>query len=261
MNQAGVQSAGRSGARPRTLEALARSDRATPDHFYYLAAIALRENAPERARETLAALLGEFEEDPQAYLMLAGAARQAGDPGAEIAALEKVCQITGPWRFDRIASLRLFNAAAARLLEHGVTHACAPRVKMLSKKKRDREAILPSARQPPGPWSPEPRLDKVEVHTPSVTGWAPLSRRWREGWRGGATVWRQLPGRDGSADTCNRLELINPSPYEMLGIRVFADSQEFAFVYRLAPGQSMMIEFRSDVFPATLDWFTRAIWG
>lgn len=230
---------------------LAASHRARPDPFYFLAEIERKRNNPAEARRWMERLLSQYPNNLRAWLILADCAKAESQPGRETAALERLYSLTRPWRFERIQAARLFRLAVDRLAALGVAHSCSPRF-VLNSIKRDTIPFIPAeARQAGGAWEIPPSEDTVRVEAVSPPRWMMFDREWADTLD--SFVWRDLVAfGDPWQAWHNTLEIVNPSPYEMLGVRVFADGHEFAYLYRILPKATVSVKFKSDKPPTNV---------
>jgi len=226
---------------------LASSDRAKPDHFYYLASIAMKRDDPAEARRLLEQLLDEFPEDMMAHFLLADVAHLEKNRAREVAELDELRRLADPWRFDRIQAARLHEASARRLAALGVEHPASPQFRLSSAMNTSSAAVQPETLQAGGPWRPPTKIDAANVTRPKIPQWVSLDMSWRGNLD--PVVWRELSFKSRDSTCMNTLEIVNPSDYEMLGVRIFADGREFAFIYRIPPRGQTALRFRTDVFP------------
>jgi len=231
-------------------EELADGQRARPDYYYFLAQIALKRNDPSRARLWLQRLLAQYRQDLRAYLLLADCARAEDNPELEQDALETLYQLSRPWRFERMEAARLFRLAADRLARLGAYHLCDPTFELSSVEREHTGPFIPFRKQAAEPWERPPRYESLRVEATAPPRWIMFEPEWDNI---APIVWRDLVGGVDIHQPCsNELVITNPTDHEMLGVRVFVDNREFAYIYRVLPESKVTINFRSTDFPSRL---------
>jgi tetratricopeptide (TPR) repeat protein len=227
---------------------LARGVRAEPEYFLFLAQILLKQGHPGEARRWITDLVRWSPQNATAYFLLADAARAEKNGREEVDALETAYEITRPWRFERLQAARQFQVAAERLARLGIRHPCSPTFRVSSVKQRHPYPIAPSAGQSPGPWTIPPMTEGMRIEASPPPRWMTLEQEWVDA--SGPVLWRTLSAGETPETRChNELEIHNPSPFEMLGVRIFVDGREFAFQYRLLPDARMFLTFNTEDFP------------